>query len=45
MDANKVIPENLELSANFQKFTSLKEDRDQSQSSVRRAVIGRGLFL
>ena len=33
------------LSVNFEKFPSINEDRDQSKTSVWRAVVGRGLDL
>ena len=38
MNANNVIPENLLLSVNFDKFNNVNEEHDQSQSNIRRAV-------
>ena len=46
MSANKVIPENLTVARiDFEKFTSVNRACVQLQSSVWRAVIGRGLRL
>ena len=46
MNANKVIPEKLVAVLQlYDKFTFVNKDRDQSQSSIWRTAIGRGLRL